>query len=99
MSNINESKDNIDLTKIENLSKKISDLVKNSNFEKINEINKIRTELITKFKDKNNKDFQNTIRLIKEKNFENIKIIENKFNKLKNEHSKYKKRFKAYNSN
>ena len=99
MRNINDSKDNIDLTKIENLSKKISDLVKNSNFEKINEINKIRTELITKFKDKNNKDFQNTIRLIKEKNFENIRIIENKFNKLKNEQSKYKKRFKAYNSN
>ena len=99
MRNINDSKDNIDLTKIENLSKKISDLVKNSNFEKINEINKIRTELITKFKDKNNKDFQKTIRLIKEKNFENIRSIENKFNKLKNEQSKYKKRFKAYNSN
>ena len=63
MENINGRNDNIALKKIENLSKKISDLVNNEKFYKINEINKVRTELIEKFKNKNNKDFRNTINL------------------------------------
>ena len=98
MSNLKNKKDIVSLIRIEKLSKKISDLVYSGSYNKIDEINKLRLELIKKFKDKSNKNFRIMISNINQKNINNIKQIESDFNKLKTERSKFIKRFKAYNN-
>jgi hypothetical protein len=90
-------KDNYKLNKIENLSKQISDLINLGNYSQIKELDRTRLELIKNFKDKNNKNFQSLVKKLSLKNTENISQIESKLIKLKDEKSKFIKRFKAYN--
>jgi hypothetical protein len=90
-------KDNYELNEIENLSKQISDLINLGNYNKIEELDRTRLELIKNFKDKNNKNFQSLVKKLSLKNTENISQIESKLISLKDEKSKFIKRFKAYN--
>ena len=90
-------KDNYELNEIENLSKQISDLINLGNYSQIEELDRTRLELIKKFKDKNNKNFQGLVKELFLKNTENITQIESKLISLKDEKSKFIKRFKAYN--
>jgi hypothetical protein len=90
-------KDNYELNEIENLSKQISDLINIGNYSQIEELDRTRLELIKNFKDKNNKNFQSLVKKLSLKNTENISQIESKLISLKDEKSKFIKRFKAYN--
>ena len=90
-------KDNSKLNEIENLSKQISDLINLGDYSLIEDLDRTRLELIKNFKDKNNKSFQNLVKKISLKNTENISQIESKLISLKDEKSKFIKRFKAYN--
>jgi len=89
--------DDICLNQIENLSKQISDLINLGNYSQIEDLDRTRLELIKNFKDKNNKNFQNVIKKLSFQNTENIDQIESKLISLKDEKSKFIKRFKAYN--
>jgi len=90
-------KDNSELNEIENLSIQISDLINLGNYSQIEKLDKTRLELIKNFKDKNNKNFQILVKKLSLKNTENISQIESKLISLKDEKSKFIKRFKAYN--
>jgi len=90
-------KDNYELNEIENLSIQISDLINLGNYSQIEKLDKTRLELIKNFKDKNNKNFQILVKKLSLKNTENISQIESKLISLKDEKSKFIKRFKAYN--
>jgi|TARA_B100001093_G_C26777943_1_gene993247 hypothetical protein len=90
-------KDNYELNEIENLSKQISDLINLGNYSQIEELDRTRLELIKNFKDKNNKNFQVLVKKLSLKNTESITQIESKLISLKDEKSKFIKRFKAYN--
>ena len=90
-------KDNNELNQIENLSKQISDLINLGDYSRIEDLDRIRLELIKNFTDKNNKYFQNLVKKISLKNTENIRQLESKLISLKDEKSKFIKRFKAYN--
>jgi len=90
-------KDNSELNEIENLSKQISDLINLGDYSLIEDLDRTRLELIKNFKDKNNKNFQNVVKKLSFKNTENIDQIESKLISLKDEKSKFIKRFKAYN--
>ena len=90
-------KDNYELNEIENLSKQISDLINSGNYSQIEDLDRTRLELIKNFKDKNNKNFQSFVKKLSLKNTENIIQIESKLISLKDEKSKFIKRFKAYN--
>ena len=90
-------KDNSELNEIENLSKQISDLINLGDYSQIEDLDRTRLELINNFTDKNNKNFQNLVKKISLKNTENIIQIESKLISLKDEKSKFIKRFKAYN--
>ena len=89
--------DYTDLNQIENLSKQISDLINLGNYSQVEHLNRTRLELIKNFKDKNNKNFQSFVKKLSLKNTENISQIESKLISLKDEKSKFIKRFKAYN--
>jgi hypothetical protein len=86
-------KDNNELNKIENLSKQISDFINLGDYSRIEDLDRIRLELIKNFTDKNNKNFQNLVKKISLKNTENISQIESKLISLKDEKSKFIKRF------
>jgi len=90
-------KDSNQLNEIENLSKQISDLISLGNYSQIADLDRIRLELIKNFNDKSNTDFQNLVKKLSLKNTENIIQIESKLLSLKDEKSKFIKRFKAYN--
>ena len=90
-------KDNSELNEIENLSKQISDLINLGHYSQIENLDRTRLELIKNFKDKNNKNFQSFVKKLSLKNTENISQIESKLISLKDEKSKFIKRFKAYN--
>ena len=90
-------KDNSELNEIENLSKQISDLINSGDYSLIEDLDKTRLELIKNFTDKNNKNFQSLVKKLSLKNTENISQIESKLISLKDEKSKFIKRFKAYN--
>ena len=90
-------KDNNELNQIENLSKQISDFINSGDYSRIEDLDRTRLELIKNFKDKNNKNFQNLVKKISLKNTENISQIESKLISLKDEKSKFIKRFNAYN--
>jgi hypothetical protein len=90
-------KDNYELNEIENLSKQISDFINLGNYSQIEELDRTRLELIKNFKDKNNKNYQGLVKKLSLKNTENITQIESKLISLKDEKSKFIKRFKAYN--
>ena len=89
--------DIIFMQKIENFSKKISDLINIGKYESIPTLDKKRLELIKKFNDKNNKYFQQIISEIKINNVKNIERIETKHKALQVERSNFVKRLKAYN--
>ena len=90
-------KDNYELNEIENLSKQISDLINLGHYSQIENLDRTRLELIKNFKDKNNKSFQSLVKNLSLKNTENLSQIESKLISLKDEKSKFIKRFKAYN--
>jgi len=96
MTNTNRS-DEVYLKQIENLSKKISDLINIGKYENITVIDKKRLELIKKFNDYNNKQFQKMITRIDSDNLKNIERIEKDYKNLKAERSSFSKRLKAYN--
>jgi hypothetical protein len=89
--------DYTDLNQIENLSKQISDLINLGDYSRIEDLDRTRLELIKNFKDKNNKNFQSFVKKLSLKNTENISQLESKLISLKDEKSKFIKRFKAYN--
>ena len=97
MSIYKENSDIFTLRQIETISKKISDLVNNGQCKTIDELNQIRLDLIKSFKNKSDANFRTIVRIIRKDNVENIKKIELKLNKEKEERSKFIKRFKAYN--
>ena len=90
-------KDKYELNKIENLSKQISDLINLGNYSQVEHLIRTRLELIKNFKDKNNKNFQILVKKLSLKNTENISQINSNLISLKDEKSKFIKRFKAYN--
>ena len=96
LDNQNNAED-ICLNQIENLSKQISDLINLGNYSQIEDLDRTRLELIKNFKDKNNKNFQNVVKKLSFQNKHNIDQIESKLISLKDEKSKFIKRFKAYN--
>lgn len=96
MINTNRS-DEVYLEQIENLSKKISDLINIGKYENITVIDKKRLELIKNFNDHNNKQFQKMITRIDSDNLKNIEKIEQDYKSLKAERSSFSKRLKAYN--
>ena len=89
--------DEVYLEEIENLSKKISDLINIGKYENITVIDKKRLELIKNFNDHNNKQFQKMITRIDNDNLKNIEKIEKDYKNLKAERSSFSKRLKAYN--
>ena len=96
MTNTKKS-DEVYLEEIENLSKKISDLVNIGKYDNITVIDKKRLELIKNFNDHNNKQFQKMITRIDNDNLKNIEKIEKDYKNLKAERSSFSKRLKAYN--
>ena len=86
-----------DLMQIEKISKQISHLINLGDYNSIETLDKTRVDLIKKFKDKNNKNFRTLIRDISKKNNNDLNEIEVKLSSLKDEKSKFIKRFKAYN--
>ena len=89
--------DEVYLEEIENLSKKISDLINIGKYDDITVIDKKRLELIKNFNDHNNKQFQRIITQTDHDNLKNIERIEKDYKNLKAERSSFSKRLKAYN--
>ena len=89
--------DEVYLEEIENLSKKISDLINIGKYDNITVIDKKRLELIKSFNDHNNKQFQKMITRIDNDNLKNIEKIKKDYKNLKAERSSFSKRLKAYN--
>ena len=93
MNNINS-----DLDLLENLSKKISDLLYNNEFAEISFIDAQRKALIKKIKE--NETYKNNIKervsKLVESNVDMIKTTEAKLRKLSKNHNKFNKRLKAY---
>ena len=91
---------NSDLDLLENLSKKISDLIYNNEFNQISLLDAQRKLLIEKIKKSEIKknDIKNRISKIVENNTEMVKATENKLQLLAKNHSEHNKRLKAYSS-
>ena len=93
MSNLNS-----DLDLLENLSKKISDLIYNNKYSQISFLDAQRRILIKKIMEsevkKNN--IKERIGELVKNNRENLKITEDKLVKLSKNHNKFSKRLKAY---
>ncbi len=89
---------NSDLEMLENLSKKISDLIHNNEFANISYLDSQRRLLIEKIKNSEIKrvNIKNRIGKIVENNLENIKATEKKLQNLSKNHNKFNKRLKAY---
>ena len=92
---------NSDLEMLENLSKKISDLIHNNEFANISYLDSQRRLLIEKIKNSEIKrvNIKNRIGKIVENNLENIKATEKKLQNLSKNHNKFNKRLKAYSMN
>ena len=90
-----------DLDLLENLSKKISNLLYNNEFSKISEIDIQRKALIKKIKEsqlkKNN--IKSRISELLENNNSMVRSTEKKLYNLSKNHNNYSKRFKAYSFN
>ena len=89
MDNLNR---NLDL--LENLSKKISDLIYNNDFSQISLIDAQRRALIKKIKEGESQNYEIKKRIGKlvENNIENIKATEKKLQNLSKNHNKFNKR-------
>ena len=92
---------NRDLDLLENLSKKISDLIYNNDFSQIPFIDAQRRALIKKIKESESQknDIKERIGKLVENNIENIKATEKKLQNLSKNHNKFNKRLKAYSLN
>ena len=91
---------NSDLDLLENLSKKISDLIYNNEFSQISFIDAQRRALIKKIieSESKKKAIKKRIGKLLENNVENIKATEIKLQNLSKNHNKFNKRLKAYSS-
>tara|TARA_B110001452_G_C14854964_1_gene298658 strand:+ start:235 stop:528 length:294 start_codon:yes stop_codon:yes gene_type:complete len=89
---------NSDLDLLENLSKKISDLLYNNKFYEISEIDSQRKALIKKIRDSNTQKnlIKARIANLVENNVAMIEATEKKLHKLSKNHNKFNKRLKAY---
>lgn len=89
-----------DLDLLENLSKKISDLIYNNEFTQISVLDAQRRLLIEKIKEGEIKkgNIKKRIGKLIENNLENIKFTEKKLQNLSKNHNKFNKRLKAYSS-
>ena len=92
---------NSDLDLLENLSKKISDLLYNNEFSQISEIDIQRKVLIKKIKESqlNKNNIKARISKLLENNNSMVRSTENKIHKLSESHNKFNKRLKAYSFN
>ena len=92
---------NSDLDLLENLSKKISDLLYNNEFSQISEIDIQRKVLIKKIKESqlNKNNIKARISKLLENNNSMVRSTENKIHKLSKNHNKFNKRLKAYSFN
>ena len=92
---------NSDLDLLENLSKKISDLLYNDEFSKISEIDIQRKALIKKIKESQLKKNNIKARISKllDNNNSMIRSTEKKIYKLSKDHNDFNKRLKAYSFN
>ncbi len=91
---------NSELDLLENLSKKISDLIYNNEFSQISFIDAQRRALIKKIIENESKKnaIKKRIGKLLENNIENIKATEIKLQNLSKNHNKFNKRLKAYSS-
>ena len=87
-----------ELTLLENLSKKISDLIYNNQFTKISQIDKQRQAIIEKIKnsEKSHLQIKSRISNLIINNNEMLIKTENKLNKFTKDHEKFNKRLIAY---
>jgi len=89
---------NSDLDLLENLSKKISDLIYDNKFNQISEIDAQRKALIIKIMENESKKnkIKERIRKLIKNNTSMIEVSETKLKKLSKNHNKFSKRLKAY---
>ena len=89
---------NSDLDMLENLSKKISDLIYDNKFNQISEIDAQRKALIIKIMENESKKnkIKERIRKLIKNNTSMIEVSETKLKKLSKNHNKFSKRLKAY---
>jgi len=92
---------NSDLDLLENLSKKISDLIYNNDFSQISFIDAQRRALIKKIMESESKKnaIKKRIGKLLENNIENIKATEIRLQNLSKNRNKFNKRLKAYSLN
>ena len=92
---------NSDLDLLENLSKKISDLLYNNEFSQISEIDIQRKKLIKKIKERqlNKNNIKARITKLLENNNSMVQSTEKKLHKLFKDHNDFNKRLKAYSFN
>ena len=92
---------NSDLDLLENLSKKISDLLYNNEFSRITEIDDQRKAIIKKIKESHvhKNKIKAKIAKLSENNVAMINDVEKKIQKLSKTQNKFNKRIKAYSLN
>ena len=92
---------NSDLQLLENLSKKISDLIYLNRYKQISELDEQRKEIIRKIKKSQIKknEIKARIRLLAEGNTRMVQATERKMQLLQKNHKKFNKRLEAYSFN
>ena len=92
---------NSDLQLLENLSKKISDLIYLNRYKQISELDEQRKEIIRKIKKNQIKknEIKARIRLLAEGNTRMVQATERKMQLLQKNHNKFNKRLEAYSFN
>lgn len=92
---------NSDLQLLENLSKKISDLIYLNRYKQISELDEQRKEIIRKIKKNQIKknEIKARIRLLAEDNTRMVQATERKMQLLQKNHNKFNKRLEAYSFN
>ena len=92
---------NSELILLEDLSKRISDLIYNNNFSQVSEIDAQRRALIKKIKDSeiHKKNIRSRIGKIVRNNAELLLETEKKLKELSKNHHNFNKRLKAYSIN
>ena len=92
---------NSDLQLLENLSKKISDLIYSNRYKQISELDEQRKEIIRKIKKSQIKknEIKARICLLAEGNTRMVQATERKMQLLQKNHNKFNKRLEAYSFN
>ena len=92
---------NSDLQLLENLSKKISDLIYSNRYKQISELDEQRKEIIRKIKKSQIKknEIKARIHLLAEGNTRMVQATERKMQLLQKNHNKFNKRLEAYSFN